>query len=87
MGKEQKFWYLLVDRNKTYKLPCAYCRHYKRYLSISLMKTHRCESRQCPHMFRLNHEYWEEKRRRKEIGKQRRQKYHDERIRKSVFRN
>ena len=71
---EEKFFYLLVDRNKTYEKPCAYCRHYRRFLNVSLMRTHRCESRQCSYLKRLDHEYWVEKKRRKEKGKERRRK-------------
>lgn len=74
---EEKFWYLLVDRNKTYAQPCGYCRHYKRYLSVGLMRTHRCESRQCSYLSKMNHEYWEEKKKRKERAKERRKQLED----------
>lgn len=60
----------LIDGNET-KDPVAYC-HYRRhpgYMTAGLIKTHGCLRRKCPKLQKLECEYWEERRRRKNMAK------------------
>ncbi len=42
----QKDAYQLIDNNWTH-YPVAYCDHYKGWLSLGQIQTHRCHERQC----------------------------------------
>lgn len=62
--------YRLIDKNLALN-PVAYCRVHHGYLTKGLMKTHRCMQRQCRGFSKINCRYWDEKKKRKELSKQR----------------
>jgi len=60
----------LIDKNYALE-PCAYCKFHNGYLTVGLMKTHRCMARGCEGFTKIDCKYWEERRKRKERAKRR----------------
>lgn len=59
-----------IDGNPI-KSPVAFC-HYRKhrgYLTPKLMKTHGCLQRQCSRLEKLDSEFWDERRRKKNMAK------------------
>ena len=58
--------YIGIDGNPISKQkPIAYCRYYKGYLTKRMIKTHRCLTRQCSRLERLDSDYWTDREQRK----------------------
>lgn len=53
------------------KEPVAYCKFHKGHLTLKQMKLHRCMSRGCTRLKKIDGPYWEEHKRRKDAAKQR----------------
>ena len=63
--------YKSIDGN-TIKNPVAYCKSHKGYLSLKQLKVHRCTSRCCIGLEKLDCPHWRERNRRRELSKQKR---------------
>lgn len=63
-----------IDGNDI-KNPVAYCRCHKGHLSLKQMQLHRCTSRNCISLVKMDVPYWQERQRIKEEKKERRRQY------------
>ena len=64
------------------KDPVAYCKSHKCYLSKKQMKVHRCLSRGCTGLQKMDCPYWEERKQRKESAKKKRKEIYSNAIKK-----
>ena len=58
-----KEYYINIDGDYTKKQPVGYCfcELHRGYLTTNELKTHKCISKECPHLFKnTNHQYWAE---------------------------
>ena len=58
-----KEYYVNIDGDYTYKQPVAYCfcGLHTGYLTVSELKTHKCISKNCIHLYKnTSHQYWQE---------------------------
>ena len=65
--------YISIDGNPI-KSPVAIC-HFKKhrgYLTVRLIKTHGCLKKGCPRLQRLDCPFWEQRKKRKELAKEKR---------------
>ena len=43
------------------KNPPAYCQYHHGYVTVAEMKRHECLKKQCPHLQKYEHQYWQQR--------------------------
>ncbi len=71
--------YKSIDKNMI-KQPVAYCKSHHRYLSKKQMKVHRCISRGCTGLQPIDNKFWEERRMRKQLAKQKKNELYGRKV-------
>lgn len=73
--------YIGIDGNQI-KSPVAICHFYKHrgYLTVNMIKVHGCIKRNCGRLQRLDCQYWEDRKKRKENAKKARKEFKERKL-------
>ena len=59
------------------KRPCAYCLHHHFTMSVKQVKYKKCLDKQCHHLKKLDHAWWEQRDTYKQLRKERKKQLND----------
>lgn len=80
-GMDEETIAILIDGNAV-KAPVAFCHYYKHrgYLTPKLIRTHGCIQRHCGRLEKLDCPFWEDRKNRKAMAKQRRKEREERKL-------